>query len=462
MQSTHAASAVSVSFSEPNLVAHAGLIAGVRLAERCGLGELIEGRVAITGAANSAGANAGAKVTSVVAGMLAGADSINDCDVLRHGATDRLFAGVRAPSTLGSFLRAFTWGHVRQLESATREFTRRLAAETGLLTDADAVVYLDIDSKIKQVYGAKKQGASHGYTRVKGLHFQIVTARTPTSAPVIVATRLRKGSAGSAKGAASLIAEAITAVRAMGAAGLIILRADSAFFSHKVAATCRAHNVRFSLTVANRKKICSTIAAIAADGWQTISYPQAIWDEEQGCWISDAEVAEITYTAFTGKAKRYHTGARLIVRRVKRLSTSEQPPLPGEPSNAWRYHCVFTNSTFDLIDAEANHRDHAHIEQVFADLEDSALAHLPSGKFTANAAWLTLAALTYNLTRALGVLASPFHAKARTGTIRAHLITIPGRIASTARTLHLRLPTTWPWADAVAGLWINTGHPLRT
>ena len=462
MQSTHAASAVSVSFSEPNLVAHAGLVAGVRLVEQCGLSGLIDAKVAITGAANSAGANAGAKVTSVVAGMLAGADSIDDVDVLRHGATDRLFTGIRAPSTLGSFLRAFTWGHVRQLESAGREFTHRLTAHARLLPDVDSVVYLDIDSKVKRVYGAKKQGAAHGYTKVRGLHFQVVTARTPTSGPVIVATRLRKGSAGSAKGAASLIREAIRAVRAMGAGGLIILRADSAFFSHKVVAACRAHDVRFSVTVANRKKIRQAIAGIAETTWQAIEYPQAIFDKEEQRWISDAEVAEVTYTAFTGKAKRYHTGARLLIRRVKRLSAPAEPTTDGEPSAAWRYHCVFTDSTFDLIDAEADHRDHAQIEQVFADLEDSALAHLPSGKFTANAAWLTCAALTYNLTRALGTLASTFHAKARTGTIRRHLITVPGRIVSTARTLHLRLPTTWPWADAITDLWTATGHRLRT
>ncbi len=461
MQSSHTASAVSVSFSEPNLVAHAGLVAGVRLAERCGLPELVAAKVNIMGAANSAGANAPAKVMSVVAGMLAGADSIDDCDVLRHGAMDTLFAGIRAPSTLGSFLRAFTWGHVRQLESAIREFTGRLEAEAGLLTDADSVVYLDIDSKIKQVYGAKKQGAEHGYTKVKGLHFQIVTARTPTSGPIIVATRLRKGSAGSAKGAASLIREAIRAVQAMGAAGLIILRADSAFFSAKVVAACRAHDVYFSLTVANRKKVRHAIAAIADDAWQAIKYPQAIWDEEEGCWISDAEIAEVTYTAFTGKAKRYHTGARLLIRRVKRLSAPVEPPLPDEPSNQWRYHTVFTDSTFDLIDAEADHRDHAGIEQVFADLEDSALAHLPSGKFTANAAWLTLAAAAHNLTRAIGTLASTFHARARTGTIRRHLIAVPGRIASSARRLHLRLPQNWPWADAMAEAWTATGHHLR-
>jgi hypothetical protein len=462
MQSTHAASAVSVSFSEPNLVAHAGLVAGVRLAERCGLGELIDAKVAITGAANSAGSNAPAKVMSVVAGMLAGADSIDDVDVLRHGAMDRLFTGIRAPSTLGTFLRAFTWGHVRQLESAVREFTRRLTAEAGLLPDVEQVVYLDIDSKIKQVYGAHKQGAGHGYTKVKGLHFQIVTARAPTSAPVIVATRLRKGQAGSAKGAASLIREAIRAVRAMGATGVIVLRADSAFFSHKVVAACRAHDVYFSVTVANRAKVRQAIAAIDEAAWQAIEYPHAIFDEDEQRWISDAEVTEVPYTAFTGKAKRYRTTARLLVRRVKRLHTPDEPAADGEPSKQWRYHCVFADVPFALIDAEADHRDHAHIEQVFADLEDSALAHLPSGKFAANAAWLTCAALAHTLTRAIGTLASAFHARARTGTIRRHLIAIPGRIASSARKLRLHLPTTWPWADAVTDLWTNTGHRRRT
>ncbi|MFJ6141946.1 transposase [Kitasatospora sp. NPDC092286] len=237
MKSSHSPAATFAAFDDRNLLAHGGLAPAVRLAERCGLPSLIRERVRLAGTDNGAGARPDAKVMSLVMAMLAGTDSIDDTAVLRHGAMHRAFTGMRAPSTLGSFLRAFTWGHVRQLQSAARAFTCALTGHCNLLPGGDQVVCLDIDSKVKQVYGAAKQGAEHGYTKVRGLHFQIVIASTPLVAPVIVAERLRKGSAGSAKGAASLIAEAIRTVRAMGATGMVVVRADSAFFSHKVVAT---------------------------------------------------------------------------------------------------------------------------------------------------------------------------------------------------------------------------------
>jgi Transposase DDE domain group 1 len=462
VKSSHSPAATFAAFDDPNLLAHGGLAPAVRLAERCGLPGLVREKVRLSGAGNGAGAAPDAKVMSLVAGMLAGADSIDDVGVLRHGAMAKAFAGVRAPSTLGSFLRAFTWGHVRQLESATRAFTCNLAGHCNLLPGGDQVVYLDIDSKVKQVYGAAKQGAEHGYTKVKGLHFQIVTASTPLAAPVIVASRLRKGSAGSAKGAAHLIAEAIVQVRAMGATGMIVVRADSAFFSHKVVAACRRAKVRFSLAVAQRKKVRQAIAAIPEDAWTPVKYPKAIWDADEQRWISDAEVAEVEYTAFTGKAKKYHTTARLLIRRVKRLNDTHVPDGQGELFTTWRFHAVFTDSPFELVEAEKCHRAHAIVEQVFADLEDSALGHLPSGKFTANAAWLTLAALAHNLTRAAGALASAFHARARTGTIRRQLIAVPARLAARGRTLTFHLPERWPWQDAFETLWTAVGCRLRT
>ena len=330
MKSSHTAAATLAAFDDPNLLAFGGLAPAVRLAERCGLSVLARDKVQFKDAANGAGAAVGAKVMSLVAGMLAGADSIDDTDVLRHGAMARAFTGIRAPSTLGTFLRAFTWGHVRQLESVARAFTCNLARHCNLLAGGDQVVHLDIDSKVKQVYGAGKQGAEYGYTKVRGLHFQIVTASTPLSAPVIVASRLRKGSAGSAKGAASLIAEAIKTVRAMGATGTITVRADSAFFSHKVVDVCRRNRVRFSLAVAQRKKVREAIATIPETAWTAIKYPKAIWDRDEERWVSDAEVAEIQYTAFIGKAKRYRTAARLLVRRVKRLNEAGVPDGQGE------------------------------------------------------------------------------------------------------------------------------------
>lgn len=351
---------------------------------------------------------------------------------------------------------------MRQLESASRAFTCRLAAHTGLVPTGDDVVFVDIDSKVKQVYGPAKQGASFGYTKQRGLHFQIVTVKTTACAPVIVATRLRKGSANSGKGAASLLREALTTVRAMGITAKIVVRADSAYFSHKVVHVCRKAGAHFSLAVAVGKKIRETIATIPDDAWTPIRYAAAVWDADEQRWVSDAEITEVPFTAFTGKKKALHTTARLIVRRVKRLNPQSVPEGQAELFGVWRHHVIFTDSPFVLAQAEPMHREHAVVEQVFADLEDSALAHLPSGKFTANAAWLTLAATAYNLTRAAGHLASVFHARARTGTIRRNLINIPARIATGARRLTLHLPQHWPWEDDFADLWTATGHRMLT
>ncbi|MCY0947903.1 IS1380 family transposase [Streptomyces antarcticus] len=462
MKSSHSPAAAFAAFDEPNLIAHAGLVPVIRLAERCGLPALVAEKVRLAGAKNGAGTAADAKAMSIVGGMVAGADSIDDLDVLRHGGLPKLFGGVRAPSTLGTFLRAFTWGHVRQLESAARAFTCNLAAHSGFVPKGDEVVFVDIDSKVKQVYGPAKQGASFGYTKVRGLHFQIVTVKTSACAPVIVATRLRKGSAGSGKGAASLLREALATVRAMGITAQIVVRADSAYFSHKVVAACRQAGARFSLAVAVTKTIRAAIETVPADAWTPIKYTDAIWDDEEQRWISDAEIAEIGFTAFTSKKKAFHTTARLIVRRVKRLNPKTVPEGQSELFAVWRHHVIFTDSRFVLTDAEPTHRDHAAVEQVFADLEDSALAHLPSGKFTANAAWLTLAAAAYNLTRAAGHLASVFHARARTGTIRRHLINVPARIARPGRRIVLHLPERWRWAEDFTDLWAAVGHRMVT
>ncbi|MFC3350021.1 IS1380 family transposase, partial [Streptomyces echinoruber] len=318
MKSSHTPATLFAAFDDPDLIAHAGLIPTIRLAERCGLPRLVAEKVKLTGAANGAGTAVEAKALSIVGGMIAGADSIDDLDVLRHGGLSRLFGGVRAPSTLGTFLRAFTWGHVRQLQSAARAFTCTLAAHTGLVPKRDEVVFVDIGSKVKQVCGPAEQGAFFGCTKQRGLHFQIVTVKTATCAPVIVATRLRKGSAGSGKGAASLLREALATVRAMGITARIVVRADSAFFSHKAVAVCRAAGAAFSLAVAVRRTIRETIAGIAEDAWTPIKYASAVRDEQEERWVSDAEIAEVPFTAFTSKKKAFHTTARLIVRRVKR------------------------------------------------------------------------------------------------------------------------------------------------
>ncbi|MFE0063218.1 transposase, partial [Streptomyces sp. NPDC059003] len=218
----------------------------------------------------------------------------------------------------------------------------------------------------------------------------------------------------------------------------------------------REHGEVFSLGVPVRKEIREAIAGISEDVWRPIAYPKAVFDKDEQRWISDAEIAEIPFTAFTSKTKKYQVTARLVIRRVKRLNPASVPEGQGELFAAHR-HAIFTNSPFPLEQAEPRHCEHSVIEPVFADLEDSALAHPPSGTFTANAVWFTLAAAAYNLTRAAGHLASVFHTRARTGTLRRHLVTLPARIATGARTLTLHLPERWPWADAFTGLWTATG-----
>ncbi|HEY2763844.1 MAG TPA: IS1380 family transposase [Pseudonocardiaceae bacterium] len=460
MRASHTAGGVSVRFDEPNLVSCAGVVPVLRLAERAGLHEAADRRVRLPRAAGSAGANPGAKITSVVAGMVAGADSIDDLGVIRHGGLSRLFGGIRAPSTLGTFLRGFTWGNVRQLDVVARETLTGLARNAPLLPGAEVYAFLDVDSTIEQVYGYQKQGAEYGYTRVRGLHPLLATVSTPIAAPVIAGTRLRRGGAASAKGAAGFVAEAITTARQAGATGTLLARMDSAFDSHAVVTTCVRAGVRFSITTKQTRPVRTAIAAIDPDGWVPIRYPNAIYDEDSGQWISDAQIAETTYTAFRSRRKSEQITLRLIVRRVKDKNV---PDRQGELFTAWRYHAFITDSTVELVQAEKHHREHAIIEQVNADLKDSALAHLPSGSFAANAAWLALAAIAHNLTRAAGALASLFHATARTGTIRRHLITLPARITRRSRRITLRLPANWPHRDAFEGLFTAThAPPTRT
>lgn len=440
---------VSASFDDPNLVSCAGLAPVLALAQRCGLHRLVADHVTVAGV-GEAGANPHLKVPALVAGMVGGADSIDDMDLLRHGGMGRLFAGMRAPSTLGIFLRAFTFGHVRQLDAVAARFLGNLAAHTPLLPGTEGVVFVDVDDTVKQTYGYAKQGVGYGYSKVKGLNALVAAASTSTSAPVITATRLRRGSVNSAKGADRLLADALRTTAALSRPGekpaLVLTRADSAFYTSKVIAAIRRGGSRFSITARLNKSVRAAIASIAELAWTPIRYPNAIYDEAEQRWVSDAEVAEVAYTAFASKKKSKQVTGRLIVRRVKRLN-----PAAGDGSEqselfaAYRYHAVFTDSTLELVQAEAIHRGHAIIEQVIAELKGGPMAHLPSSRFNANGAWLALAAMAFNLTRAAGALASVFHARARTATIRTHLIGVPGRIATTGRRIILHLPQDWPW-----------------
>jgi hypothetical protein len=381
--------------------------------------------------------------------MIGGADSIDDLDVLRHGAMPALFGGLRAPSTLGSFLRAFTWGNVLQLGKVHRALLAELARRTPLLPGAGVLAFLDIDSMQKRVYGHAKQGAAFGHTKiqgksllVRGLNTLASTISTPLAAPVIAATRLRGGNANSARGAASFATESVGTARATGCTGTLVTRADSAFYSAAFTGAVRRAGAFFSVTVRMDPKVTAAIAAIPQAAWTPIRYPRAIWDDQLRRWVSDAEVAEVGYTAFTSKKGKAIT-ARLIVRRVKDLNRKAAHG-QGELFPAWRYHGVFTDSPFTLLQAEEQHRGHAVVEQVFADWTDGPLAHLPSGSFPANAAWLACAAISHNLLRAAGSLASLACAKARGATLRRDLIDVAARTARHGRgQITLHLPEAW-------------------
>lgn len=461
MQACHAAAAVDVAFDDRNLIADAGLVPVVALAEQIGLPELVAEHVVIVGAANSAGANPAAKVMSLLAGMVAGADSIEDVDRLRHAGNEVLFSGIRAPSTLGTFLRSFTHGHVQQLNVVLRQSLIALAQRTALLPGADQVVFVDLDSTHRQVYGYAKQGAEVGrLTGRKTLHPLIATASTPISRPVLVAIRLRRGKAADVRGAARFLAEALTTVRAIAPTAHVIVRADSQFYTADVAATAARYGAHVSLTTGANPSVQAAISRIDEQAWTAIHYPNAFVDTDTGVLVSDAEVAQIPYTAFTSRPKRQHVQGRLIVRRVKRLNPKATAGQDGL-FEVWRYHAVFATSDIMMLQAESQHRDHAIIEQVIADAAASALAHLPSGSFTANAAWAVLWAIAHNLTRAIGVLAGRFHARATTATIRAQLITVPARLARSARRLTLHLPHHWPWQPAWQTLHTAICRPTR-
>jgi hypothetical protein len=442
----HSLARTHASFDDPNLVSHAGLVPVMALAQRAGLASLVAEHVRPGG---ECGVNPHLKVPCLVAGMAAGADSIDDMDLLRHGAMSALFGGVRAPSTLGSHLRSYTWGNVSQLEKAGREFLAELARRAPLLPGAGTLAFIDIDSMQKRVYGHDKQGARFGHTKiqgksllVRGLNALAATISTPLSAPVIAATRLRGGNAASARGAASLAVRAIGTARECGCTGMIVVRMDSAFCNAAVTGAVRRQGARFSVTVPVNASIRAAIAVIGEDAWTPIRYPRAVWDDQLGAWVSDAEVAEVPYTAFASKKGQAVT-ARLIIRRVRDLNKKAADG-QDELFTVWRYHAVFTDSPFELVQAEGQHRDHAVVEQVLADVTSGPLAHLPSGVFAANAAWLSIAAMAHNLLRAAGALASLPFAKARAATIRRDLIAVAARTARHGRGhLTLHLPEGW-------------------
>jgi hypothetical protein len=464
MKLCHTRAATSAVFDDPNLVSAGGLVPVLALADSAGLARLAGEHLSVPG---DKGANAGLKVASLVAGMVAGADSIDDMALLRHGGMSRVFARAYAPSTLGSFLRSFTFGHVRQLDAVASRFLTGLAAAGGqaahVIGDGTGGrVLVDIDDTIIEVHGYAKQGAGFGYSGVRGLNTLLATATTAGTAPMIVAQRLRKGSCGSPRGAKRLVADALKTVSKVHPGhGKPLLRADSAFYGAPTVGAAVRGGAQVSVTVRLDPRVKAAIATIGEHAWTPIEYTDAVFDEATATWVSRAEVAEVPFTAFTSKKATEHVPGRLVVRRIPDLNPRGKD---GQDAlfDTWRFHAFFTTTDpadLDTVAADKTHRGHAIIEQVHADLKSSALAHLPSGKFTANAAWLVLAVIAFNLTRTAATIAGTDLARATTTTVRAKLITVPARVASSARRVTLHLPTAWPWQSAWTRLFTHSYGP---
>jgi hypothetical protein len=456
VQVSHRFTASSAVFDDKHLVSCAGLVPVMTLAAQTGLPKLLADKICIPAPKiRSGSANPSPKLATLIAGMCVGADSIDDLDLVRAGGMKTLFDGVYAPSTVGTLLREFTFGHARQLESVLRAHLASLCQRVNLLPGADTGAFIDIDSLLRPVYGHAKQGASYGHTKIagkqilrKGLSPLVTTISTPGAAPVIAGMRLRAGKANSGKGAGRMVAQAIATARAAGVSGQILVRGDSSYGTRVVVGACRGHGARFSVVMTRNTAIDRAIAAIDEQAWTPVKYPGAVRDPDTGDWISDAEVAEISYTAFASTKDRIT--ARLVVRRVKdaRYRDALFP--------VWRYHPFFTNTDIPVAEADITHRQHAIIETVFSDLIDGPLAHMPSGQFGANSAWALCAAIAHNLLRAAGVLAGAAHVVARGATLRRRIVNIPARLTRPQRRPILHLPSHWPWTDHWLTLWRNT------
>jgi DDE family transposase len=455
----HAWAKAAPLFDDERLVSCAGLVPVMALAEQGGLTELITERVRIGETrVGSAGVNPAGKVTSIIAGMAASADSIDDLQVIRSGGMKRLFTEVYAPATLGQFLREFTHGHTSQLAAVARAHLVNLVKRTELLAGIESQAYVDIDSLLRPVYGHAKQGASFGHTKIsgkqvlrKGLSPLATTISTRQGAPVVAGIRLRGGKAGSGKSAASMVREAVKTARQAGARGRILVRGDSAYGTSPVVNACLRARVQFSFVLAKNPAVVRVIDAIAEDAWEPVTYPGAFVDPDTGELVSDAEVAETTFTAFA--STEHPVTARLVVRRVRDQNKLE------ELFPVWRHHPFFTNSDEPTAQADLTHRRHAVIETVFADLIDGPLAHMPSGRFAANSSWAICAMITHNLLRAADTLDHQQPVPSRGATLRRQIVHVPARLARPQRRPVLHMPSHWPWADRWLAIWTGVfGH----
>ena len=418
---------IDATFDDPNLVANAGLLAFATMSQRLGLEALIDATVRLVGRVG--GARPGRKVLTLVHAMIAGASHIDHADMLRAGSTARVLGHrVMAPSTLGTFLRAFTFGHVRQLEAVVGRALER-AWELGA-GPGDQPMVIDLDSTICEVAGRAKHGAGYGYTKVLGYH-PLLATRADTGE--VLHARMRKGAANTQRGARRVIDEVVARVRRAGATGQLTVRVDSGFWSNETIDTLNRHGVRYTMAVrCGTKGIAAAIASIDGTAWQNIAYTAD----------GQAQVAECAYTTGDGK---HAVTRRLIVRRTRLTDTSQQRLWPD-----WRHHAFLTDLTGTAVDIDRFHRHHAVVELAIRDLKEGAgLEHVPSGNFHANSAWLQCTILAHNLIRWTTILG-----KTRVDnelivarTVRTRLVAIPGRLVNRAGRPTLRLPTNWPWAN---------------
>jgi Transposase DDE domain group 1 len=402
-----------VKFDDERAVSDAGVMLVATLAKRLGI-EALAGRLVRLRRDQPGAANAGRKVMALLFAMVLGADSIDDCEVLRAGRTRRLLGGwMPAPSTLGTFLRAFTFGHVRQLDKLLGEALVRAWRAGG--GPGNGRLVIDVDSFVGEVCGRLKQGAAYGYTKLLGYH-PILATRADTRE--VLHIRLRKGSANTQKGILRFCDELIARVNRAGASGIKLLRADSGFWNTKVFKRLEKAGWQYSIGVRMQKGIRNAVEAIDESAWQTIEYPQE----------GEAQIAETIYG-----------GRRLIVRRTRLVG----PQAQLWPD--WRHFAFITNRTEDIALVESEHRDHAVVEQVIADLKDQALAHFPSGEFNANGAWTVLGALAHNLLRWTQLIGLPDSTVRAARTLRRRLLQIAGRLTRHGRSWTLHLPARWPW-----------------
>jgi len=406
-----------VVFDDERVVVNAGVVLAVTLGQRLGLEVLVDQTVRL---GERAGASRpGRKVLSLIYAMLLGADCIDDCDILRAGNTAAVL-GHRpmAPSTLGTFLRSFTFGHVRQLDRVLAVALRG-AWGLGAGPGSERLV-IDVDSFVGEVHGHAKQGAGYGYTHKLGYH-PILATRADTSE--VLHVRLRKGQANTQRGALRFVDELLARVRRAGATGTILLRADSGFWNKKVIARLREQGCEFSIGVTMNKIVAAQIALIADDAWQPVAD------------YADSGVCELAETMLGDE--------RLIVRRVHLHAQEDQTEL----FSYWRHHAFITNRTEAMHTVDAEHRQHAQVELVIRDLKDQALAHFPSGHYSANSAWTVIACLAHNLGRWTNVLGLPESTPRTAATLRRRLFSLPGRLTRTARRWTLHLPARWPWTQ---------------